>query len=1001
MTDMRLPDGGRIDRGVRLSFTFDGERYTGHPGDTLASALLANGVHLVGRSFKYHRPRGFLGAGAEEPNALVQLEGPDGRSDPNMRATQVELYDGLRASSQNHAWSLEHDLLAANDLLSPLFPAGFYYKTFMWPARLWPRYERVIRHVAGLGRAPSEPDPDRYAHHHAHCDVLVVGAGPAGLMAALAAGRAGARVILCDEQPEPGGSLLAEGEDVRIGGAVPAAWVEGVVAELAALPELRVLPRTTASAYHDHGYVALCERVTDHLPPGSAPQLPRQRLWLVRARQVVLATGAIERPLLFDGNDRPGVMLASAARTWVRRYAVRPGTRAVVVTGNDSAYATALDLHAAGLSIAAVVDLRERAPGALPQQARARGLRVLTGHAVVAATGRKRVHKIRIQRLDGERPIGETTSYTVDVVAMSGGWNPSVHLHSQSRGRLRWDADAGMFLPCRSVAATRSVGACNGTFALAALLHEAAEAGAGAAGDCGFTAAVPTPPEVEEPAEDRAAPIWIVPSPGGRRPRKAFVDFQNDVTVKDLELALREGYGSIELVKRYTTTGMGTDQGKTSSVNALALVAAGLGQPIGQVGHTTFRPPYTPLTFGAIVGANCGPLFEPVRRTAIHPWHEEAGAVFEDVGQWKRPWYFPRPGEDMHDAVQRECKAVRDGLGVMDASTLGKIDIQGPDAAEFLNRIYTNAWSRLEVGRCRYGLMLTDDGMVMDDGVTSRLDEHRYLMTTTTGGAARVMAWLEEWLQTEWPELQVYCTSVTEQWATIGLAGPSARKALAPIAEGIDLGPEAFPFMAVREGRVAGVPARVARISFTGELSFEVNVPAGYGRRVWEACMEAGEPYGITPFGTETMHVLRAEKGFIIVGQETDGMVTPYDLGMGWIVSRTKPDFIGKRSLARPDMLREDRRQLVGLLPEDPHVVLEEGAQVVAEVHEEPPMPMIGNVTSSYMSPNLGRSFALAMVEGGRGRIGDRLFVPMADRTIAVQVTGPVFLDPDGERMRA
>ena len=998
----RLAAGGRIDRSRPLSFTFNGRRFEGYAGDTLASALIANGVVPVARSFKYHRPRGIVGAGAEEPNAIVQLE-TGARTQPNQRATRVELYDGLTAASVNCWPSVNFDLGAVNNLLKRLLPAGFYYKTFMWPPGFWMRYEYFTRRAAGLGKAPAAPDPDRYDKMHCHADVLVVGGGPSGLAAALAAGRTGARVILADGQNEFGGALLDGGAEIDGGPALD--WVAAAVAELEAMAEVRLLPRATVAGYYDHNYLTIVERVTDHLGAAAPANLPRQRLWKVRAGQVVLATGSVERPLVFADNDRPGIMLASAAATYVNRYAAKPGSRAVVFTNNDSAYRVALDLAEAGIEVAAVVDPRLEPEGPLPTRARARGIEILGGQAVVAAHGGGRVAAVEVMGLNqaGDGVIGESRRVRCDLVCVSGGWNPTVHLFSQSGGRLRYDDALAGFVPGRSVQAERSVGAAAGTFALADCLARGFEAGLEAAAEAGFRRKGRSRRAPRAPAQEEAPlrPFWVVPSTVARgRGTKHFIDLQNDVTVADVALAVREGYRSAEHLKRYTTMGMGTDQGKIGNVTGLAVLSELVDADIPSVGTTTFRPPYTPVGFGLLAGREVGALADPVRKTAIHRWHEDRGAAFEDVGQWKRPWYFPRAGESMHDAVNRECLAVRNSVGVMDASTLGKIDIQGPDALRLLNWVYTNAWDNLEIGRCRYGLMLGEDGMVMDDGVTTRLAEHHYLMTTTTGGAAGVLAWLEMWLQTEWLDLKVHLTSVTEHWATVAVAGPRARELLSALTSDIDLSAKAFPFMSMREGTVAGVPARVFRISFTGELSFEINVPASYGMAVWNAVMMAGEKYGVTPFGTEAMHILRAEKGYIIVGDETDGTTTPGDVGMDWIVSKKKPDFIGKRSLSRPDTAREDRKQLVGLLTQDPKEVLPEGGQIVVEPETKPPMKMIGHVTSSYWSASLGRSIALALVYGGHKRHGETVHVPLIGKTVSAVVSEPRFYDPEGVRLR-
>jgi sarcosine oxidase subunit alpha len=823
--------------------------------------------------------------------------------------------------------------------------------------------------------------------------VLVVGGGPAGLAAAVAAAATGARVILCDEQADFGGSLAAD-PSLAVEGMSATAWVADHLATLAGHASVTLLSRTTAFGYFAHNFVALAERVTDHLAEPD-PRLPRERLWQVRAREVVLATGAIEKPVVFPGNDRPGIMLADAARTYLNRYGVRAGERAIVITSDDSAYRAALDMHAAGTAIVAVADLRADPGGAAVEAARAAGIPVRPATTISGTIGRLRVIGADLVSLK-EGPLkGEGRDrLACDLVLMSGGWTPSVHLFSQSRGKLRFDEAQQMFVPGTSVQRERSAGGCRGTFDTAAAVEEGYAAGEGAARQTSVEPRATGVVKTASRAPDFAPALTSGPAAG-----RAFVDFQNDVTTKDLKLATREGFRSIEHIKRYTTTGMATDQGKTSNMNALAFVAQELGKPIPEVGLTTFRQPYTPVTFGTIAGATRGDLFDPVRKTPIHEWAAENGAVFEDVGLWKRARYFPQAGEDMHAAVARECLATRSSVGLFDGTTLGKIEVVGPDAAEFMNRLYTNAWTKLEPGRCRYGLMLTEAGFIMDDGVVGRLAADRFHVTTTTGGAPRVLNHMEDYLQTEFPDLKVWLTSTTEQWAVIAVQGPKARETIAPLIEGIDLTREAMPHMSVREGRVCGYPARLFRVSFSGELGFEINVPSGHGREVWEAVHAAGRPHGITPYGTETMHVLRAEKGYIIVGQESDGTVIPDDVGLAGMIGKMKPDFVGKRSLTRADMQRTDRKQLVGLLTVDPNVVLEEGAQVVADASVPLPVPMLGHVTSAYRSSTLGRSIALAMISAGRARKGERLTVAMLGGDIAVEVTEPVFFDREGTRL--
>lgn len=991
---LRTAKTGRINRSKPIRFTFDGKSYQGFEGDTLASALLANGVHLMGRSFKYHRPRGLISAGSEEPNALVGV-GVGNRYTPNLRAPQVELYDGLVAESQNRWPSLKFDIGEVNMLGSPLFVAGFYYKTFMWPRLAWKKlYEPVIREAAGLGKAAKGPDPDHYSTRFAHCDVLVIGAGAAGLAAALAAAESGARVILCDEQSEMGGSLLSE-LHAKIDGKSATDWVADALSTLKSKSgTVTVLPRTQAFGYFAQNFVGLVEKVTDHIAMPDK-KLPRERLWQVRAKEVVIATGAHERPLVFPDNDRPGIMLADAARIFANRYGVRPGGRAVIATAHDSAYQAALDLKAAGVDIVTIADLRAEANGPLPTAARAAGITVETHTAITGTTGRLRVKSAKLSRIgtDGERDV------PCDLVLMSGGWTPSLHLFSQSRGKLKFDEARQIYLPGQSVQAERSAGACNGTEQLPDIINEGFAAGADAARKAGFGGAVAKSATVDGVMPMAGGFLGAVPHPHDAGRVKAFVDYQNDVTAKDIKLATREGMHSIEHVKRYTTTGMATDQGKTSNMNALAIASEALGKTLPQVGLTTFRQPYTPITFGAMANHSRGQLFDPVRKTPTHAWAEAQGAEFEDVGLWKRAWFFPKAGEDMHKAVLRECKTVRESAGVFDASTLGKIEVVGPDAAEFMNLMYTNPWSKLEVGRLRYGVMLNEAGFVMDDGVVGRIAEDRFHVTTTTGGAPRVLNHMEDYLQTEFPHLKVALTSTTEQWAVVAVQGPNARKIIQPLVEGIDLSNDAMPHMSARMGKICGVPTRLFRMSFTGELGFEVNVPADFGQAVWEAIWAEAQKHGACAYGTETMHVLRAEKGFIIVGQETDGTMTPDDVGLAWAIGKTKPDFVGKRSLIRPDLVKTDRKQLVGLLPVDPNTLLEEGAQIVDTATPKPGAGALGHVTSSYTSAVLGRTFALAVVAAGRSRIGETLYVPMPNGAIAVKVTDPVFYDKEGARL--
>jgi sarcosine oxidase, subunit alpha len=1005
----------RIDRSRPLAFTFDGRAFAGYAGDTLASALLAHGARMLARSFKYGRPRGIVGAGPEEPNALIQLE--DGaQTIPNLKATQVELYDGLSARRTTGWPNLEFDVKSIGGRFSRFMPAGFYYKTFKAPGFLWPRVEPIIRHAAGYGSAPAEPDPETYDQSHHHTQVLVVGGGAAGLLAALVAGRAGLDVLLIDEQNELGGWLLSTSQSV-IGGVTSAEWLQNGIGELQALPNVRILTRTSAFALHDANLVQAVQSVQDHLPPGQRIDgQRRQRLHRIRADCVVLATGAIERPLVFGNNDLPGIMTAAAVTTYLNRYAVAAGRRVLLMTSNDLSYQGACDLARAGCDVV-LADTRTSINPEWEKRARAAGVDVMAGYGVAEAHGGRAVKGAHLVKLESDRALvsGNGSFVECDALASSGGLSPTVHLYCHDGGRPEWDEKRLAFIAPglgRASAGIYCVGAVSGEFGLQKSLEQTHAV----MGTVLAALNKPSPPPPASFATDEPGavpPRRLFRVPDGKREghgKKAFVDFQNDVAASDIHLAVRENYRSIEHIKRYTALGFGTDQGKLSNVNGFAIAADALGKSIPEVGTTTYRPAYSPVTFGALASAHTGDTFEPRRYTAMQACHEARGAEFETVGQWMRPWYFPRHGENLDAAVRRECLAARRGVAIMDASTLGKIDMRGRDVRELLNRVYANAWSQLAPGKCRYGLMLDENGMVFDDGVTSCIADDHFLMTTTTGGASRVMTWLEKWHQTEWPDLDVFMTSVTDHWATAAIVGPKSRNVLAKVCTDIDLTANAFKFMEWRRGHVAGVPARVFRISFSGELAFEINVDANYGAHLWEALFEAGHDEGITPYGTETMHVLRAEKGFIIVGQDTDGSMTPFDLDMAWAVSMKKPySFIGKRSMARIDTARSDRKQLVGLLTEDPKFVLKEGAQIVESLEIVTPMPMLGHVTSSYFSPELGRSIALAVVKDGisrrseAGRKAGRvvLYAWAGGTSHRVTLVSPVFLDPQGARQNA
>ncbi|MDC3403764.1 sarcosine oxidase subunit alpha family protein [Candidatus Pelagibacter sp.] len=998
---LRVKTSNFINETTKIAFKFNNKTYYGFKGDTLASALLSNDVHLVGRSFKYHRPRGIMTAGSEEPSAIVQVNNNTAITEPNVRATEIEIYDGLEATSQNCWPSVNFDIGGINNLISPLLPAGFYYKTFMWPANFWEKYEFLIRHSAGLGKSPTEPDPDIYEHKYVHCDVLVIGAGVAGILAAKTAAKNELKTLLLDEKNELGGTTIYQDTDhIKINNQNSSIWLENEINDLKKIDNLEIKTRTSVAAYHGYNYLLARENLTDHLPHSDKRNKVRQRLLKIRAKKVIVATGALERPLVFNNNDRPGIMLASAVKKYADYYGVATGQKNIFFTNNDTAYEAAISLMKKGINVDAIIDIREKSNTEFTKEAQNLGVKIYNSYTVVDTGGYKRINKITIMKLskDGQSFSGsDKIILNCDCLSIAGGWTPAVHLFTQSGGKLKFRDEDQVFIPSKYSSDQISIGSCNGDFEIDDVITSSVKS------IKEFLSINETEYdnlEIKCPKDKDFRNIWLLPSDKILGKTKPFVDYQNDATAKDIKLALREGFRSIEHVKRYTTTGMGTDQGKLGNMHALGIIAETAGVKMGELGTTTFRPPYTPLTFGTIVGRNVGEFFDTFRRTPMNDWHIENKAEFENVGQWKRAWYYPKNNETMHEAVQRESKAARESAGILDASTLGKIDIQGTDASEFLNRVYTNAWSKLAIGKCRYGLMLNEDGMVYDDGVTTRLDENHYIMTTTTGGAANVLGKLEDYLQTEWPELDVYLSSLTDHYATASICGPNSKKILKKLAPDLDLSDENFPHMSFKNAKIDNIKCRIMRISFTGEHSYEINIQANYGEALWKKCMEAGEEFNITPYGTETMHLLRAEKGFIIVGQDTDATMTPIDLQMDWIVSKKKYDFIGKRSLYRSDTMREDRKQLVGLLTDNPSEVLEEGAQIVANINQKP-VEMLGHVTSSYYSPNLNKSIALAVVRGGKNMLGQKLFIPMENKNINVTIVNPVFFDKENERLNA
>jgi sarcosine oxidase, subunit alpha len=989
----RLATGGRlIDRTAPQEFTFNGKRLRGLAGDTLASALLANDQMLVGRSFKYHRPRGIVAAGPEEPNALMNL-GTGGRFEPNQRATTTELFDGLEAASQNHWPSLNYDIGVINNYAARFMPAGFYYKTFIHPRAFWKHiFEPVIRQAAGLGRAPKDRDADRYEHTYAFADVLVIGGGIAGLQAALTAAKAGKRVMLLEQTAHWGGRAPVDGDEID--GKLAAEWIDKTIAELEDMDNVTLRLRTTGAGVYDHGYVLANERIADHTPGDGRP---KQRLWRIRAGGIITATGAIERPLSFAGNDIPGVMLAASVRDYITNFAVSPGDRTVIATNNDDAYLTALAIKAAGLSVPVIVDARLEADGDLPNKARAAGIRVLTGHAIASVKGSKRVTAVNLCLQAGEGATIETIP--CDAVAMSGGWSPVVHLWSHCGGKLTWDEALTAFIPDATRPPTNHdgaamvipAGAALGLFDTGSILASAKAAGNG------------TLDNADEYAQKKHAEstgnIQLMPQGASFKLRsKMWLDYQNDVKVSDVQLAAREGYESVEHTKRYTTLGMATDQGKLSNINGLSVLADALNVTIPQVGTTTFRPPYTPVTLGALAGEARGDIFQPLRRTPMHESHVKSNAYFEPVGHWRRPYCFPRGSETHDQAVHREVNNTRQALGILDASTLGKIIVKGPDAGRFLDMLYTGVMSTLAIGKCRYGLMCNENGFLSDDGVVARVTEDTWLCHTTSGGADRIHAHMEDWLQCEWWDWKVYVANVTEQYAQVAVVGPNARKLLEKLG-GMDVSKEALPFMQWADGTLAGFPVRIYRISFSGELSYEIAVPASHGLSFWNKVLEDGAEFGAMPYGTEALHIMRAEKGFIMIGDETDGTVIPQDLNLSWAISKKKEDYLGKRGQERSFLADPNRWKLVGLETLDGSVIPDGAYAVTPGTNPNGQRNTEGRVTSTYFSPTLKRGIAMGLVKKGPQRMGETVEFPKVGGTsVMARIVDPVFYDKDGEK---
>ncbi len=995
--EFRLKDEGLIDRSKKISFKFNGKKYFGYEGDTLASALIANGVHLVGRSFKYHRPRGFYGAGVDDPYALVQLI-RNNETIPNIKATEQELFEGLEAKSVNCWPNVNFDIGGINNFLRIFLPAGFYYKTFMWPKSFWYRiYEPFIRKAAGFGVVTHEHDKERYEHKYEYCDLLVTGSGPSGLASAYSAAKNGAKVILAEDKPRFGGSLLTS--EVTIGNQTGKEWADKIVTELKEMPNVVVKNRAQVFGYYDHNMLVMSERISEHMPK-TEKFMPKQKLWYIRAKEVVISSGSIERPIVFGNNDTPGILLSSAAKEYMKVYGVLVGKKPLIFTNNDSAYETAIEFKKNGIN-PIVLDSRKELNSDLITEAKNLGIDIKFEHVVVNANGYRKVKSADIAKISEDKTnLGKIENIACDCICVSGFWTPTIHLASQSGGKTKFNEDIDAFIPSQSKQNETTVGSANGIFNLNDTLKNSFEAGYELSKKITSKENKLSVPAVVEKKNSKHDKFWCVPLPKGKK-YKRFLDFQNDVAVSDIELALREGYRSIEHVKRYTTLGMATDQGKTSNLNGLQLVSNIENKVVPEVGHTTFRPPYTPVSIGAIVGREVGKHSKPTRKSPMHSWHEKNNAVFVDAGLWLRPRYYKKGNETLFDASKREAENVRKNVGVCDVTTLGKIDVKGPDAAEFLNRVYTNAWLKLPVGKARYGVMLREDGIVMDDGTTTRVSENHYHMTTTTAQAANVLSHLEYYLQIVWPELNVNVVSTTEQWAGAAIAGPKSRDLLQKLFPETDCSNEGLPFMGFIETKLFGVYARIFRISFSGELAYEVNVESDNGNFMWEKIIELGEEFKIQPYGTEALSTLRIEMGHV-AGSELDGRTTPFDSSLEGLLSKKK-DFIGKRSLQKEAFISPDREKLVGVVPLDKKTSIPEGSYIVRDANAKLPNPKLGHVSASCWSVEYNNPFSLAIIKDGKNMIGQKLFAlsPLKKKSIPVEIVSSHYVDPKGERVRS